>query len=77
MPSGVYILICNYFQHYNNNLILNLTSLKKLMINNNNLQIGQKHGGFFGMIQQSLASASPHIWFERAEQKDRNAVSSR
>uniref|UniRef100_A0A6M2E0A5 Putative phosphate acyltransferase n=1 Tax=Xenopsylla cheopis TaxID=163159 RepID=A0A6M2E0A5_XENCH len=39
--------------------------------------IGQKHGGFFGMIQQSLASASPHIWFERAEQKDRNAVSSR
>ncbi|XP_026481514.1 glycerol-3-phosphate acyltransferase 3-like [Ctenocephalides felis] len=39
--------------------------------------IGQKHGGFFGLIQQSLAAASPHIWFERAEQKDRNAVASR
>lgn len=41
------------------------------------LQIGQRHGGFLGVLQRALARASPHIWFERAEAKDRSAVASR
>lgn len=39
--------------------------------------IGQRHGGFLGVLQRALARASPHIWFERAEAKDRMAVARR
>ncbi|XP_058821423.1 glycerol-3-phosphate acyltransferase 3 isoform X1 [Topomyia yanbarensis] len=39
--------------------------------------IGQRHGGFLGVLQRALARASPHIWFERAEAKDRMAVAKR
>lgn len=40
-------------------------------------QIGQRHGGFLGILQRALARASPHIWFERGEAKDRHAVAER
>ncbi|TRY77199.1 hypothetical protein TCAL_00082 [Tigriopus californicus] len=36
--------------------------------------IGQAHGGFIGLFQTILESASHHIWFERAEYKDRLIV---
>ncbi|CAG9789871.1 unnamed protein product [Diatraea saccharalis] len=39
--------------------------------------IGQRHGGFLGLLQRALARASPHIWFERSEVKDRHAVAKR
>ncbi|XP_041788560.1 glycerol-3-phosphate acyltransferase 3 isoform X1 [Anopheles merus] len=39
--------------------------------------IGQRHGGFLGVLQRALARASPHIWFERAEAKDRILVAKR
>ncbi|XP_070151189.1 glycerol-3-phosphate acyltransferase 4 isoform X2 [Polyergus mexicanus] len=39
--------------------------------------IGQRHGGFLGILQRALARASPHIWFERSEIKDREAVTKR
>nr|XP_018908115.1 PREDICTED: glycerol-3-phosphate acyltransferase 3-like [Bemisia tabaci] len=39
--------------------------------------IGQCHGGFLGILQRALARASPHIWFERSEVKDREAVAQR
>ncbi|XP_034235518.1 glycerol-3-phosphate acyltransferase 3 isoform X2 [Thrips palmi] len=39
--------------------------------------IGQRHGGFLGILQRALARASPHIWFERGEVKDRTAVTQR
>ncbi|XP_053670898.1 glycerol-3-phosphate acyltransferase 3 [Anopheles nili] len=39
--------------------------------------IGQRHGGFLGVLQRALARASPHIWFERAEVKDRLFVAKR
>ncbi|XP_033223259.1 glycerol-3-phosphate acyltransferase 3 [Belonocnema kinseyi] len=39
--------------------------------------IGQSHGGFLGILQRALARASPHIWFERSEVKDREAVTKR
>ncbi|XP_063371343.1 glycerol-3-phosphate acyltransferase 3 isoform X1 [Cydia amplana] len=39
--------------------------------------IGQRHGGFLGLLQRALARASPHIWFERSEVKDRTAVARR
>ncbi|VVD04020.1 unnamed protein product [Leptidea sinapis] len=35
--------------------------------------IGQRHNGFLGLLQRALARASPHIWFERSEVKDRHA----
>jgi len=39
--------------------------------------IGQRHGGFLGIIQRALARASSHIWFERSEVKDRETVAKR
>ncbi|XP_064543647.1 glycerol-3-phosphate acyltransferase 3 isoform X2 [Drosophila montana] len=39
--------------------------------------IGQRHGGFLGVLQRALARASPHIWFERGEAKDRHTVAER
>ncbi|EZA55285.1 Glycerol-3-phosphate acyltransferase [Ooceraea biroi] len=41
------------------------------------IDIGQRHGGFLGILQRALARASPHIWFERSEVKDREAVARR
>lgn len=48
-----------------------------LMCDNCYSLIGQRHGGFLGVLQRALARASPHIWFERAEAKDRMAVAKR
>lgn len=48
-----------------------------LMCDNCYSLIGQRHGGFLGVLQRALARASPHIWFERAEAKDRLAVARR
>ncbi|XP_050421418.1 glycerol-3-phosphate acyltransferase 3 [Adelges cooleyi] len=39
--------------------------------------IGQRHGGFLGILQRALARASPHLWFERSEVKDREIVARR
>ncbi|XP_059477664.1 glycerol-3-phosphate acyltransferase 3 isoform X2 [Neocloeon triangulifer] len=39
--------------------------------------IGQRHGGFLGLLQRALARASSHIWFERSEVKDREVVTKR
>ncbi|ENN72146.1 glycerol-3-phosphate acyltransferase 4 [Dendroctonus ponderosae] len=36
--------------------------------------IGQRHGGFLGLLQRALARASPHIWFERSEARDKKFV---
>ncbi|XP_076253159.1 glycerol-3-phosphate acyltransferase 4 isoform X6 [Rhynchophorus ferrugineus] len=36
--------------------------------------IGQRHGGFLGILQRALARASPHIWFERSEVRDKKFV---
>ncbi|XP_052755229.1 glycerol-3-phosphate acyltransferase 4 isoform X3 [Galleria mellonella] len=48
-----------------------------LMCDNCYSLIGQRHGGFLGLLQRALARASPHIWFERSEVKDRHAVAKR
>ncbi|XP_063371344.1 glycerol-3-phosphate acyltransferase 4 isoform X2 [Cydia amplana] len=48
-----------------------------LMCDNTYSLIGQRHGGFLGLLQRALARASPHIWFERSEVKDRTAVARR
>ncbi|XP_063543617.1 glycerol-3-phosphate acyltransferase 4 isoform X1 [Cydia strobilella] len=48
-----------------------------LMCDNTYSLIGQRHGGFLGLLQRALARASPHIWFERSEVKDRHAVARR
>ncbi|KAL7297948.1 hypothetical protein TKK_0008966 [Trichogramma kaykai] len=48
-----------------------------LMCHNCYSLIGQRHGGFLGILQRALARASPHIWFERSEIKDREAVAKR
>ncbi|XP_054896139.1 glycerol-3-phosphate acyltransferase 4 [Poeciliopsis prolifica] len=39
--------------------------------------VGQLHGGLLGMIQRAMVKSSPHIWFERAEVKDRRLVAKR
>jgi glycerol-3-phosphate O-acyltransferase 3/4 len=36
--------------------------------------IGQRHGGVLGLIQQAASRCSHHIWFERAQTKDRTLV---
>nr|CAI5860617.1 unnamed protein product [Callosobruchus analis] len=48
-----------------------------LMCDNCYSLIGQRHGGFLGIFQRALARASPHIWFERSEARDRHAVAKR
>ena len=41
------------------------------------LQVGQKHGGFTGIIQNACSLAQRHIWFERKVAKDRKMVAER
>lgn len=48
-----------------------------LMCDNSYSLIGQRHDGFLGILQNALKRASPHIWFERGEVKDRSAVTTR
>lgn len=39
--------------------------------------VGQRQGGFLGVLQRALGRASSHIWFERFEIKDRELVTRR
>ncbi|XP_063166757.1 glycerol-3-phosphate acyltransferase 3 [Candoia aspera] len=39
--------------------------------------VGQVHGGLMGVIQRATVKASPHVWFERSEMKDRHLVTKR
>lgn len=39
--------------------------------------VGQLHGGPFGFLQREIAKAFAHIWFDRAESKDRALVTKR
>uniref|UniRef100_A0A8C6T779 Glycerol-3-phosphate acyltransferase 4 n=1 Tax=Neogobius melanostomus TaxID=47308 RepID=A0A8C6T779_9GOBI len=39
--------------------------------------VGQVHGGLMGILQRAIVRASPHIWFERSEAKDRHLVAKR
>ncbi|XP_069563986.1 glycerol-3-phosphate acyltransferase 3-like [Brachyistius frenatus] len=39
--------------------------------------VGQIHGGLMGVIQRAMVRSCPHIWFERAEMKDRHLVTKR
>jgi len=45
-----------------------------LSTDNSFSMIGQRHGGFFGMVQRTLSQTATHIWFERSEAKDRHMV---
>ena len=40
-------------------------------------QVGQRHGGFTGIIQHACNLAQSHIWFERKVAKDRKMVTER
>ncbi|GAU95244.1 hypothetical protein RvY_06892 [Ramazzottius varieornatus] len=48
-----------------------------LAVDNCYALIGQRHGGFLGILQRALSRATEHIWFERSENKDRMAVAKR
>lgn len=61
----------------NNHLFIAIPSILIPPTNKTLSQIGQRHGGFLGVLQKALSRASPHIWFERAESKDRHAVAQR
>uniref|UniRef100_A0A8C7T0C8 1-acylglycerol-3-phosphate O-acyltransferase 9, like n=1 Tax=Oncorhynchus mykiss TaxID=8022 RepID=A0A8C7T0C8_ONCMY len=39
--------------------------------------VGQSHGGLMGVLQRAMARSCPHIWFERADMKDRHLVTKR
>lgn len=39
--------------------------------------VGQKQGGFFGLVETILSNAVPTIWFDRGEVFDRSAVARR
>lgn len=39
--------------------------------------VGQKQGGFLGVVQRALNRAASHVWFERFEMKDRASVTKR
>ncbi|TRZ04543.1 hypothetical protein DNTS_014389, partial [Danionella cerebrum] len=40
-------------------------------------QVGQVHGGLMGVVQRAMERSCPHIWFERAEMRDRHLVTQR
>lgn len=40
-------------------------------------KVGQVHGGLMGIIQRAMVRSCPHVWFERAEMKDRHLVTKR
>jgi len=39
--------------------------------------IGQRHGGFIAVFQETLSKCAHHIWFERSESKDRQIITQR
>uniref|UniRef100_A0A7N6F760 Phospholipid/glycerol acyltransferase domain-containing protein n=1 Tax=Anabas testudineus TaxID=64144 RepID=A0A7N6F760_ANATE len=39
--------------------------------------VGQVHGGLMGVVQRAMERSCPHVWFERAEMKDRHLVTKR
>ncbi|TKS78359.1 Glycerol-3-phosphate acyltransferase 3-like [Collichthys lucidus] len=39
--------------------------------------VGQIHGGLMGVVQRAMVRSCPHVWFERAEMKDRHLVTKR
>uniref|UniRef100_A0A8C1XW20 1-acylglycerol-3-phosphate O-acyltransferase 9, like n=1 Tax=Cyprinus carpio TaxID=7962 RepID=A0A8C1XW20_CYPCA len=39
--------------------------------------VGQVHGGLMGVLQRAMERSCPHIWFERAEMRDRHLVTQR
>ncbi|XP_056138992.1 glycerol-3-phosphate acyltransferase 3-like [Lampris incognitus] len=39
--------------------------------------VGQVHGGLMGVVQRAMVRSCPHVWFERAEMKDRHLVAKR
>lgn len=39
--------------------------------------VGQVHGGLMGILQRAMVRSCPHVWFERAEMKDRHLVTKR
>lgn len=36
--------------------------------------VGQKHGGFLGLLQKILSQGTSHIWFDRFEAEDRSGI---
>ena len=47
-----------------------------LSCDNSYALVGQRHGGFLGMLQRSLSRSAHHIWFERSESAGRKKVDS-
>lgn len=39
--------------------------------------VGQRHGGLIGIMETALSRATQHVWFDRAEMRDRQLVSQR
>lgn len=39
--------------------------------------VGQRHGGFLGVMESALSRATNHVWFDRGEMKDRQLVTRR
>lgn len=68
---------------YRCNLLLNLFCINMFILqakphfNLNVGQVGQVHGGLMGIIQRAMVRSCPHVWFERAEMKDRHLVTKR
>lgn len=39
--------------------------------------VGQRHGGLLGLLERALSRAANHVWFDRAEGRDRQLVTQR
>lgn len=39
--------------------------------------VGQRHGGILGLLEMALSRATEHVWFDRAEMRDRQLVTRR
>ncbi|KAM6902645.1 glycerol-3-phosphate acyltransferase 4 isoform 2-T2 [Xenentodon cancila] len=57
--------------------VANHTTPIDVIILSNDRGYSMVHGGLLGMIQRAMIKSSPHVWFERAEVKDRHLVAKR
>lgn len=55
-------------------LIQSIQDVAILACDNCYALVGQKQGGFLGVLQSALTRASNHIWFDRFEIKDKRLV---
>ena len=73
----IYIHILYIYMHTHVYTHTNLYIITHTHLVHLRTQVGQKHGGFIGIIQHFCSLSQQHIWFERKIASDRRRVTNR